>query len=163
MKWISLNSCQLFNWSTQLNNTNLDQPITKRWLIWFSLWCEKVALAIKEEYLSKTWSGRVSEESLGIKCHSLPLNELVSCPHKYKYINNYSWCLNNSGLTVTLYIYKNHAEMWVTNIIHHAFEKRLFGHLSIVLIRHCIICFAPTIKTTKPLPIRKMKYHFGKK
>ncbi len=39
---------QLLNLSTQLDNTNLGQPITKQCLILFSLWCKKVALAIKK-------------------------------------------------------------------------------------------------------------------
>ncbi len=34
---------------TQLDNTNLDQPITKQCLILFRLWCKKVVLAIKEK------------------------------------------------------------------------------------------------------------------
>ncbi len=38
---------QLLNLSTQLDNTNLGQPITKQCLILFSLWCKKFALAIK--------------------------------------------------------------------------------------------------------------------
>jgi len=47
--WIRLNSCQLLNWSTQLDNTKLGQPITKQRLILFRLFgCKKVALAIKE-------------------------------------------------------------------------------------------------------------------
>ncbi len=37
---------QLWNLSTQSDNTNLGQPITKQCLILFSLWCKKVALAI---------------------------------------------------------------------------------------------------------------------
>ncbi len=36
--------------STQLDNTNLGQPITKQCLILFSLWCKKVTLAIKEKH-----------------------------------------------------------------------------------------------------------------
>ncbi len=36
------------NLSTQLNNTNLGQPITKQCFILFTLWCKKVALAIQE-------------------------------------------------------------------------------------------------------------------
>ncbi len=39
-----------------LDNTNLGQPITKRCLILFSLWCKKVTLAIKENHWCKTWS-----------------------------------------------------------------------------------------------------------
>ncbi len=38
---------QLLNLSTQLDNTNLGQPITKQCLILFSLGCKKFALAIK--------------------------------------------------------------------------------------------------------------------
>ncbi len=49
--WIAVR-CQLFNLSTQLDSTNLGQLIAKQCLILFSLWCKKVALAIKE----KTWS-----------------------------------------------------------------------------------------------------------
>ncbi len=44
---------QLLNLSTQLDNTNLGQPITKKCLIVFSLWCEKITLAIKEKHFSK--------------------------------------------------------------------------------------------------------------
>jgi len=44
-KWIRLNSCQLLHLSTQWDNTNLGQPVTKQCLILFSLWCKKVALA----------------------------------------------------------------------------------------------------------------------
>ncbi len=81
---------QLLNLSTQLDNTNLGQPITKQCLILFSLWCKMVALAIKEKkkHLSKTWSGQsvwkmfgpkffinfigspLYEEFWGILCHS---------------------------------------------------------------------------------------------
>ncbi len=39
-----MNSCQLLNLSTQLDNTNLGQPVTKQCLILFNLWCKKVAL-----------------------------------------------------------------------------------------------------------------------
>ncbi len=55
--WLAVSS-QLLNLSTQLDNTNLGQPITKQCLILFSLWCKKFALAIKEKHLSKTWSGQ---------------------------------------------------------------------------------------------------------
>ncbi len=34
-------SCQLLNLSTQLDNTNLGQPITKQYLILFSLCCKE--------------------------------------------------------------------------------------------------------------------------
>ncbi len=51
------NGCQLLNLSTQLDNTNLGQLITKQCVILFSLLCEKVALAIKEK-TNKTWSGQ---------------------------------------------------------------------------------------------------------
>ncbi len=44
-------SCQLLNLSTQLNNTNLGQPGTKQCLTLFSLRCKK--WAIKEKHLSK--------------------------------------------------------------------------------------------------------------
>ncbi len=40
-KWIRSNSCQLLNLSTQLDNTNLGQPITKQCLILFSLWYKR--------------------------------------------------------------------------------------------------------------------------
>ncbi len=40
---------QLLNLSTQLDNTNLGWPFTKQCLILFSLWCKKIALAIKEK------------------------------------------------------------------------------------------------------------------
>ncbi len=39
---------KLLNISTQLDNTNLGQPITKQCFILFSLWCKKFVLAIKE-------------------------------------------------------------------------------------------------------------------
>ncbi len=41
-KWIGLNSCQLLHLNTQLDKTNLGQPITKQYLILFSLWCKKL-------------------------------------------------------------------------------------------------------------------------
>ncbi len=34
--------CQLLNISTQLDNTNLGQPITNQCLILFSMWCKNV-------------------------------------------------------------------------------------------------------------------------
>ncbi len=49
---------QSLNLSTLWDNTNLGQPITKQCFILFSLWCKKVALAIKEKHLSKTWSSQ---------------------------------------------------------------------------------------------------------
>ncbi len=52
LSWIAV-SCQLFNLSTQLDNTNLGHPITKQYLILFSLWCKKVALAFKEKPLKQ--------------------------------------------------------------------------------------------------------------
>ncbi len=78
---------QLLNWSTQLDNANLAQPITKQCFVLFSLWCKKIALAIKEKHSSKTWSAQrvwiissqiminitgspLYEELLGIICHS---------------------------------------------------------------------------------------------
>ncbi len=45
--WIAI-SCQLLNLSTELDNTNLGQPVTKQCLNLFSLWCKKVALGIKD-------------------------------------------------------------------------------------------------------------------
>jgi len=36
--WIRLNSCQLLNLSTQLDNAILGQPITKQRLLLFNLW-----------------------------------------------------------------------------------------------------------------------------
>ncbi len=42
---------QLLNWSTQLDNATLAQPITKQCFVLFSLWCKKIALAIKEKTL----------------------------------------------------------------------------------------------------------------
>ncbi len=47
----SVKSCRMLNASTQLDNTNLAQPVTKQCFILFSLWCENVALAIKEKTL----------------------------------------------------------------------------------------------------------------
>jgi len=44
-----LNSCQLSNLSTQLDNTNVCQPITKQCFILLSLWCKKFALAVKKK------------------------------------------------------------------------------------------------------------------
>ncbi len=44
---------QLLNLSTQLDNTNLGQPITKQCLILFSLRSKKVALAIKKKTLKQ--------------------------------------------------------------------------------------------------------------
>ncbi len=44
---------QLLNLSTQLDYTNLGQPITKQCLILFSLWCKKIALVIKEKTLKQ--------------------------------------------------------------------------------------------------------------
>ncbi len=79
---------QLLNLSTQLDNTNLGQPITKQCLILFSLCCKKVALAMKEKALKQNmirskclnnfWSqifinftgSPLYEECLGIVCHS---------------------------------------------------------------------------------------------
>ncbi len=71
---------QLLNLSTQLDNhkTNLGQPITKQCLILFSLWCKKVALAIKKQnmvrskyFLIPDFTGSsLYEEFLGITCHS---------------------------------------------------------------------------------------------
>ncbi len=55
--WIAVR-CQLLHLSTQLDKTNLGQPIAKKCLILFSPWCKNVALAIKEKHLSKTWSGQ---------------------------------------------------------------------------------------------------------
>ncbi len=55
---IGLNSCQLLNLSTQLDNTKLAQPITKQCFILFSLWCKKLTLAIKEKTLKKTCSAQ---------------------------------------------------------------------------------------------------------
>ncbi len=43
---------QMLNLSTQLDN-NLGQPITKQWLILFSLWCKKFAIAINEKTLKQ--------------------------------------------------------------------------------------------------------------
>ncbi len=50
MKWITIKQkiFQLLNLSTQLDNINLGQPITKQCLIMFSLWCKKVTLTIKK-------------------------------------------------------------------------------------------------------------------
>jgi len=80
-------SCELLNLSTQLDNTNVVQPITKQCLILFSLWCKKFALAIKEKTLKKNmarskkclsifWSQffytfPLYGEFLGKICHSL--------------------------------------------------------------------------------------------
>ncbi len=66
--------------TTQLDNTNLAQPITKQCLILFSLWCKKVTLAIKEkhdqvkvsEFLSQICINfLLYEEFWGIMCYSL--------------------------------------------------------------------------------------------
>jgi len=48
-----LNICQLLNLTTQLDNTSLDQPITKQCFMLFSL-CVKRALAIKEKRFGET-------------------------------------------------------------------------------------------------------------
>uniref|UniRef100_A0A8C1W1R6 SET domain and mariner transposase fusion gene n=1 Tax=Cyprinus carpio TaxID=7962 RepID=A0A8C1W1R6_CYPCA len=50
-KELGLNRCQLLITSTQLDNTNLGQTIAKQCLNLFSLWCKKVALAMKEKHL----------------------------------------------------------------------------------------------------------------
>jgi len=41
-KLIRLKSCQLLNITTQLENTNLGQPTTKKCLNLFSLWCKRL-------------------------------------------------------------------------------------------------------------------------
>ncbi len=69
---------QLLNLSTQLANTNLSQPITNQCLILFSLWCKKVALAVKEKalntkhlfFLINFTGSPLYEELLGIMSHS---------------------------------------------------------------------------------------------
>jgi len=48
-----LNICQLLNLTTQSDNTNLAQPITKQCFILFSLWCKNVALAIKRKNIKQ--------------------------------------------------------------------------------------------------------------
>ncbi len=86
--WIAV-SCQMLNLNTQLDNTNLGQPITKQCLILFCLWCKKFKLAIKEKTLKQNvvkskclnnfWSqifinftgSPLYEDFLGIICHSL--------------------------------------------------------------------------------------------
>ncbi len=45
---------QLLNLSSQLDNINLAQLITKQCLILFSLWYKKFALAMKEKTKNKT-------------------------------------------------------------------------------------------------------------
>ncbi len=74
---------QQLNWSSQLDNTNLDKPITKQFFILFSLWCKKVTLAIKDKTLHQNMvrlnSARSAilmviyymKISLDIICHSL--------------------------------------------------------------------------------------------
>ncbi len=80
---------QLLNLSTQLDNTNLGQPITKQCLILFCMWRKKVALTIKEKArkqnmvrskcLNNFWSqifwnftgSPLYEDCLGKICHSL--------------------------------------------------------------------------------------------
>ncbi len=42
---------------------------------------------------------------------------------------------------------KNHVKMWVSNMIHQAFEECLFVHLSIIIVLHCIMSFETTIKS----------------
>ncbi len=46
--WIAV-SCHLLNLCKQLDNANLGQPITKQCFILFSMWCQIVALTIKEK------------------------------------------------------------------------------------------------------------------
>ncbi len=46
-------NCQLLNLSTQLDNTNLDQPVTKQCYILFTVWCKKVALEINVKTLNQ--------------------------------------------------------------------------------------------------------------
>ncbi len=49
---------QLLNLSTQLDDTNLGQQITKQCLILFSLWCKCLHYQLKKKHLSKIWSGQ---------------------------------------------------------------------------------------------------------
>ncbi len=58
---------QLLNLSTQLDNTSIGQPITKQCLLLFSLWCKKVALAIKKKHLS-TYTKHVLSILLVVHC-----------------------------------------------------------------------------------------------
>ncbi len=52
---------KMLNLSTQLDNTNLPQPITKQCLLMVSLWCQKkVALVIKEKTQAKHGQVKVS-------------------------------------------------------------------------------------------------------
>ncbi len=85
---------QLLNLSAQLDNTSLAQPVTKQCFILFSLWCKKIALAIKETTLKQKMVRY--EEFWSIICHSLfylailtILNSLVND------IKNDIWRLNN--------------------------------------------------------------------
>ncbi len=64
---------QRLNLSTQLENYNLGQPITKQCSILFSLWCKKFAIAIKE----KTFKGIVHFE---MKIVSITHPHIVSNP-----------------------------------------------------------------------------------